>query len=222
MRYNLKKPKNAYWFSSANPRTTWTGDAAEVRASRVFNATITPGGYGSQKWQAERAVADREEGYDYPVIRYAEVLLNYAEAVYEKNGNISDGDLDKSLNLVRNRVNRTMPRLSNTLVNANGLDMQTEIRRERNIELFLEGFRLDDLKRWNIAKQELTKPLIGIKWTGTQFQTEWPSPPAPRNSNGFLIVDNAANRKFSDRNYLIPIPTEQIQLNPQLGPNQGW
>jgi hypothetical protein len=44
--------------------------------------------------------------------RYAEVLLNYAEAVYERNGSISDLDLNRSLNLVRNRVNKTMPNLA--------------------------------------------------------------------------------------------------------------
>lgn len=76
------------------------------------------------------------------IIRYAEVLLNYAEAVFERDNEISDADLAKSLNLVRKRVNPEMPDLTNGFVLSNGLDMRTEIRRERTVELFDECFRL--------------------------------------------------------------------------------
>lgn len=84
--------------------------------------------------------------YDLHVIRYAEVLLIYAEAVFERNGSIADADLNKSVNIIRNRAG--IPALTNDLVQANDLDMRTEIRRERTIELALEGFRYDDLRRW--------------------------------------------------------------------------
>ena len=99
----------------------------------------------------EREGADYYESMDFPIIRYAEVLLNFAEAIYELNDKISDSDLDKSLNLVRLRVNPTMPKLSNSFVTSNGLSMREEIRRERTVELYLEGFRIDDLKRWKTA-----------------------------------------------------------------------
>ena len=69
--------------------------------------------YINYKWATERKVDDNNEGYDYPVIRYAEVLLNYAEAMYEKDGSISDADLDISLNVVRARSNPEMTKLSN-------------------------------------------------------------------------------------------------------------
>lgn len=223
MRYTLKVPGRTYWYSGGNARVNWTGDATD-RAAGVRAVPNGGSGYGSQKWVAERAFPDNEEGYDYPVIRYAEVLLNYAEAMYERSGNISNTDLDRSLNLVRNRVNRTMPKLSNALVSANGLDMREEIRRERNVELFLEGFRLDDLKRWNIAEQELRKPLVGIRWrAGTDYATAWPTAASlPKDANGSIIVDAAGNRQFGSRNYLIPLPTEQLQRNPQLQQNTGW
>ncbi|NID13457.1 RagB/SusD family nutrient uptake outer membrane protein [Fibrivirga algicola] len=223
MKYTLKVPGGYYWFGINNPRVDWTSGAADratANASPFKPYANGVSGYGHQKWVSERAVADNEEAYDYPVIRYAEVLLNYAEAVYERNGTISDVDLDKSLNLVRLRVNKTMPKLSNAFAQANGLDMRTEIRRERNVELFYEGFRVDDLKRW-AAIDELKKPLIGIKWTGTEYQTLWPSQASTaKDANGNIIVD--ANRSFSDKNYLLPIPTQQIQLNPQLSQNPGW
>ncbi|QDK81036.1 RagB/SusD family nutrient uptake outer membrane protein [Spirosoma sp. KCTC 42546] len=223
MQYSLKQANGYYWFGINNPRVDWTGGAADkatANASPFKPYANTLSGYANQKWISERAVADNEEAYDYPVIRYAEVLLNYAEAVFERNGTISDADLDKSLNLVRQRVNKKMPKLSTAFAEANGLDMRTEIRRERNVELFYEGFRVDDLKRW-AAADVLKQPLVGVKWTGTEFQSLWPSQSSTaKDADGNIIVDGS--RSFTDKNYLIPIPTQQIQLNPQLTQNPGW
>jgi hypothetical protein len=163
---------------------------------------------------------DNEEGYDYPVIRYAEVLLNYAEAFFERNGSITDADLDRSLNLVRNRVNKTMPKLSNTFVTANGLDMRTEIRRERNVELYFEGFRVDDVKRWKTAETEMPMDIQGITWTGTAWATKWTGI-SSKIVNGVYRLETG--RTWAEKNYLLPIPTQQIQLNPNLAPNNpGW
>lgn len=221
MRYTLMTPRKAFW-RNTKPRVTWLSDAADL-ASANYTSLIPNfnSGYQNQKWAAERAVADRSESYDFPVIRYAEVLLTYAEAVYERDGAISDADLDISLNLVRQRINTTMPKLSNALVSGNGLDMRTEIRRERSIELYLEGFRLDDLKRWKTAETEMPMDLLGIKWTGTEFQTTWTGAAAtPKNSDGALILENG--RKWAERNYLLPLPTDQLLLNPNLKQNPGW
>jgi hypothetical protein len=226
MRYNLTMDKRFHW-DNENPgaRTTWLSDAADIASSRgVHNATINISGYGNQKWAMERRGNDNEEGYDYPVIRLAEVYLNYAEAVYERNGSITDADLDKSLNMTRQRVNKTMPRLSNAFVAANGLNMQTEIRRERNIELYLEGFRIDDLKRWKTAETEMPMNLLGIRWRGTEFETRWKlangNAPLPLDAAGNLIMESG--RKWEQKNYLLPIPTQQIQLNGNLSQNQDW
>ena len=167
--------------------------------------------------------------------------MNYAEAVYERNGVISDADLDKSLNLVRLRANKTMPKLSNAFAATNGLDLRTEIRRERFTELYYENFRFDDIKRWHSAGTDLVTNVggsaygnavgfvspwpVSIRFTGTQAQLG-PSQLAPvptnaKDANGNLILDNTA-RTFSERNYLYPIPTQQITLNPALIQNPGW
>lgn len=225
MRYNMMVAGQYYWSGNANWREDYLGDATERANSnggafKPYNNSLT--GYHNQKWAVEKNDYDNEEAMDYPVIRYAEVLLNYAEAVFERNGSISNADLDKSLNIVRLRVNKDngMPGLSNELVGANGLDMRTEIRRERTIELYLEGFRVDDLKRWHDLAS-FQKPLLGITWTGTQFQTTWPTQSTiPKDANGNLIVDNIRN--FSEKDFLWPIPTQQLQLNPALGQNPGW
>ena len=224
MRYYMCIPRNRYWQNAVNYRIDWKGGAQDLANARPphdpWNNSIS--GYENQQWSAERQVPNHQEGYDYPVIRLAEVYLNYAEAVYERNGAISDADLDRSLNLVRNRVNTSMPKLSNALVTANSLNMQEEIRRERAVELQGEGFRMDDLKRWHIAHIELNKPVLGIKYTGTEYATQYPTLGKPLDADGFVIADPVSERKFTEKNYLLPIPSKEIQINAKLDQNPGW
>ncbi|MDF9798910.1 hypothetical protein OKW21_004173 [Catalinimonas alkaloidigena] len=114
---------------------------------------------------------------DIPVFRYAEVLLNYAEAKAEL-GTLTQDDLDLSLNLLRARVD--MPFLNLADANNNPdpylMDMYThlsgkntgvllEIIRERGIELVMEGFRWDDLLRWKEGKL-LTRQFYGMYFPG--------------------------------------------------------
>ena len=220
MRYTLARPHDTFW-SNENPRVTWSGDEADLASASIKDFKPGSGsGYANQKWSTERKVNTNYEGYDYPIIRYAEVLLNYAEALFERDDAISDQDLDISLNLVRLRVNSSMPKLSNDLVSVNGLNMRTEIRRERTIELYNEGFRIDDLKRWKTAETEMPMDFIGIKWEGTEFQTVYSNPGYSRNAEGCLIIENG--RKWAEKNYLYPIPADQKRLNPNLGQNPGW
>jgi hypothetical protein len=216
MQYTLLVPGSRYFNNvSTNCRIAW--DATDISRGILYNPTSNSC-YNNQKWASERLVADNYEGYDYPIIRLAEVLLNYAEAVYERDDAITDADLDLSLNKVRNRVNKTMPKLSNALVNINGLSMREEIRRERTIELYLEGFRIDDLKRWKKAETEMPKDLLGIKWQGTEYQTAIFS--FPKDAEGCIIIESG--RSWLDKNYLYPLPIDQLQLNPKLGQNPGW
>ena len=206
-----------YWNNDSKWRTSWND--ADVDNSLKGNARSNSG-YQNQKWGVEREVADYYESMDYPVIRYAEVLLNYAEAVYELNENISDNDLDKSLNLVRRRINQNMPKLSNNFCATNGLNMREEIRRERTVELFLEGFRIDDLKRWKTAETEMPQDQLGVKITGTWFEANWAAQARPLNSDGCIVMYNG--RTWAQKNYLYPLPQDQRQLNKNLTQNPGW
>ena len=117
---------------------------------------------------------------DPPVYRYAEVLLNYAEAKAEL-GTLTQDDIDISINEIRKRVG--MPDLSMDNANANpdrylsseetGYSNVTgdnkgvilEIRRERAIELSQEGFRFDDLVRWK-AGSCIDQELYGMYFPG--------------------------------------------------------
>jgi len=162
------------------------------------------------------------------------VLLINAEATFERNGTISDADLDKSINLLRTRA--TMPtKLTNAFVSANGLDMRTEIRRERSIELALEGFRYDDLRRWKTAETELSQDIKGIKIVGSTWtdpilisgvnknpykKSSWQS---KTDASGFIVVESGTGRTFDpNKHYLRPLPTKEILLNPKLEQNPNW
>jgi hypothetical protein len=156
------------------------------------------------------------------LIRYAEVLLILAEAKYELNGTITDADLNSTINLLRARVGFT-PKLTNAFVTANGLDMREEIRRERTVELALEGFRYDDLVRWKTAETVLPKELLGAKfiateWVGTN-QTS-----LNLNADKILITETATNRHFlANRDYLYPVPLNEIALSGgNVKQNPNW
>lgn len=194
-------------------------------------------GYTIYKFLSEDPVANESPGlgykFDRHIIRYGEILLIYAEASFERQGMISDDDLDKSINLLRQRAG--MPALTNAFVNNNGLDMRTKIRRERTTELALEGFRYDDLRRWKTAEIEMPQAIKGIKIVGTP----WSQPiivegydrnpytdPAWQNNtdeNGFIMVERASSRSFDpNKHYLLPLPTREILINPNLQQNPGW
>ncbi len=162
---------------------------------------------------------------DYIAIRYAEILLNYAEAVYELNNSISDADLDKSINLLRKRAtnndNSKLPLLTNAFVTANGLDMRTEIRRERSVELAYEGFRYWDLIRWKTAETELPKPILERKYFSNVDYGGSTKPPL---QDGYVLMQSADKRKFNaQKDYLWPLPSGQIGLSKgTLTQNSGW
>jgi starch-binding outer membrane protein, SusD/RagB family len=212
-------------FNPVNKVANWPD-----KPQRNFNT-----GYILYKYMSEDPIANNSgrmgDGsmfeFDRHLIRYAEVLLIFAEALYEKNGVITDNDLDLSINKLRTRVN--MPRLTNAFVTANSLDMRTELRRERTVELALEGFRYDDIRRWKTAETELPQDVKGIKIVGTEWATRAPYSDASFQSrvdaNGFLIAEKG--RKFDPaKDYLQPLPTKEVAFyianGKKLDQNPNW
>lgn len=213
-------------FKDRDPRMDATffkkGDAY-IGTQPVFNVpslSFQRTGYANRRyanivdWQNSRSYIDRT------LIRYAEVLLNYAEATYELNEAISDTDLDMSINLLRERASVNIPKLTNSLVSANQLNMREEIRRERRVELALEGFRYWDLIRWKTAEIELPKTVLGNYF----FEDEYGNTVIPEVTNdNVIILQKSDTRNFNpNKDYLWPIPTDQISLNPNLEQNPGW
>jgi hypothetical protein len=188
------------------------------------NATRT--GYMLRKFLGETIEATQFQGYyDFKEFRYAEVLLILAEALYERDGQISDADLDRTINQLRDRVN--MPPLTNAHVATYGLNMLEEIRRERTVELAFEGFRRLDLRRWKTAEDVMPAAIRGVKFVGTEYEQRYPDleigTDIQVDANGFIVAEPASSRQFLPKHYLDPLPLQQIQLSRgTLGQNAGW
>ncbi|MDR0537253.1 MAG: RagB/SusD family nutrient uptake outer membrane protein [Tannerellaceae bacterium] len=183
--------------------------------------------------------------------RFGETLLIYAEAKAELD-NITQADLDKSINKLRDRVN--MPHLTISVARDPNFEFASlppiiqEIRRERKVELACEGFRVNDIMRWAAAGELIVGKIpVGAKkaqWIGFKFEDYLPeaTPDIERqgkfeerlsalevDGKGYIkVFKNTLNGgtqgfKFNlNRDYLLPIPTNQLTLNPKLKQNPGW
>ena len=224
-----------------------------------FAATMT--GYQLCKFLSDETQDGDGASYqDVAFIRYAEVLLNYAEAKAEL-GIITQDDIDRTIRLIRSRV--SMPNLDMTSANQSpdavlaalypnvsgscqGIIL--EIRRERRIELVMEGFRWDDLVRWKAGK--LLEPhFIGMYFPSLgEFDLDGDGAPdlmlytgtAPSTTaaqsveiggvlqltegdHGNLIGFKDNTKQFDEsRDYLYPLPTGDLLLNENLVQNPNW
>src|SRR2546430_6465620 len=153
--------------------------------------------------------------------RYAEVLLNYAEASIELN---ELGDALNALNQIRRRAG--MPDL------VAGPDLRDEYRNERRIEMAFEEHRFFDVRRWIIAPQVLSKPATGINisltganrldrstWTNYRYQVDTVQQRAWSNK---ACVLGPGNDFTSVCMYYMPIPRDELNRNPLLKQNPGY
>jgi len=224
-------------FQDRDPRMemTFIVPGSQIFADGGVWATVYPGftgtnatqtGYMLRKYLDETIEATQFQGsYDFKEFRYGEVLLILAEALYERDGSISDADLDRTINQLRARVN--MPSLTNAHVTTNNLNMLEEIRRERTVELAFEGFRRDDLRRWKEAETLLPVTIGGVKFEGSEFETQYPDLQIGVDiivdANGFIVTEPGSARQFLPKHYLDPLPLQQIQLSHgTLEQNPGW
>jgi starch-binding outer membrane protein, SusD/RagB family len=184
---------------------------------------------------------DGTESANWPIIRLAEVYLMYAEALVELNGTITDAQLNASINILRGRAG--VAPLTNGLATANGLDMKAEVRRERTVELYREGKRFDDLKRWGLLETALNPSRLGmVVGDGTIYTTDFktitgtattaykPSSyvygeeavQTPAGTLNCVVVDSYKNHSVQKKHYLTPISQQQLNLNPNLKQNPGY
>lgn len=149
-------------------------------------------GYCFRKMVALEPYDEYNSPADYPVIRYAEVLLTFAEAHLQNSG--WDAQVTGALNLLRDRCG--MPNVPASLSKEEGINF---IRNERRIELAAEGHRFDDIRRYgsDYCKQVMNGPSY-----------------AP---NGYQVI----NKVWDDRLLLMPIPQGSIDLNPLLKNDQN-
>lgn len=211
------------YFENRDPRMAHTifkkGDPYNQDATfTIPSLTYHVTGFVSRKYLDPKELGTNNRTFiDRVLIRYAEVLLIYAEATYELNGSISDADLNQSINLLRERVG--MPKLTNEFVDKNGLDMREEIRRERRIELAVEGFRYWDIIRWKTAEQVLPVAVLGSYYFEDGFGTGEPN----LTDDNYILVQKGSTRTFDpQKDYLWPFPVEELALNTNLVQNPGW
>lgn len=156
---------------------------------------------------------------DIHLMRYAEVLLNWIEAKQMRGDNISQIDIDNSINLLRKRIGA--PEMKLDILSFYGLDLLTEIRRERRMELALEGERYFDILRWKQGDL-LAKDVVGIKKSNVHGEeTEFAAHFLTDEDGNIILMQG---RSFDNpKNYLWPVPFFQVGLNPKLLPNNvGW
>lgn len=219
--------------------TVWVpGDVLSARTGQVFekpgvdkvSSMLNPTGFQLKKCSNPNSTGAGANGggnseTGYILFRYGEVLLNYAEALVELKGDVAYN----ALNQLRARAGMpdfvVHPQSSDPNVVDYGYPISNElyeIRRERRVELAIEGFREDDYKRW--AAHKLLK---GKRPKGYPFdQSEFPSYHPLLDGNG--LIDYFQNflpdgYQFKEnRDYLSSIPAEELNLNPNLTQNPGW
>lgn len=137
------------------------------------------------------------------LIRYADVLLMYAEAKIELN-EIDDSVYD-AINQVRTRPTVEMPAIT---TGKSQSEMREIVQRERKVELAWEGLHLFDMNRWQQGELK-TQQVLGIRYKNDAG--EW------------VIVNNNLTRNFRpDRDYLWPIPQNEIEVNENIGQNPNY
>ena len=189
------------------------------------DATAT--GYYNQKYldpSIDPQSTGWDMGKDWHVIRYAEVLLTYAEAKNEISG--LDASAFDAVNQVRRRVG--MPDLQNTDASKPTYcgtqdALRQRIRNEWRVEFAMEGGKRQwDIRRWGIAKEVMNAPFLGMKYKMVN------DPNADPNDDGKICIlyqgENIklTGSKYEDHNFLYPIPQEEIDLNKALTQNPGY
>lgn len=189
------------------------------------DATAT--GYYQQKWlDPEKGphVVSWDGSRDWNVIRYAEVLLTYAEAKNELAA-LDDAAFD-AVNQVRARVGMPLLQKTNAALPtycATQDDLRQRIRNEWRVEFALESSKRKwDIRRWGIAKEVLNAPFNGLSYKLVD------SADAKEGDGGKICIlyegepIKLAGSSYSDHNYIFPVPQEELDLNENLGQNPGY
>lgn len=177
------------------------------------------------QWNANQSTLDLF------IFRYAEILLNEAEAKAEL-GQCTQAVLDNTINKLRDRVGMAHMTIAGLVKDPKSdfpaLPVLTdEIRRERRVELAADGFRFDDIMRWK-AGELIQNPetILGMKLTPAvraQYPPSQVSSVQVDANNYIRLYTSITSRLWKDKMYLYPIPTQELTLNPNLLPqNPGW
>ena len=191
------------------PGAAWDGGVFDSRpaplstkpeAFNLGNENVSTTGLNIRKYIDLTDKTDRGNGgIDFMLMRYADVLLMYAEAKIDL-GQAADPTVVAAMNLVRARAG--MP--------AYAAVTQADVRYERRVELAFEGLRLFDIRRWKIAAAVMPIPQVtGIDYIDVNGVKQTMGQPASK-------------RVFAARNYLWAVPQSERDLNPNLSQSPGY
>lgn len=217
--------------SGYNPATPYSNRDSRLKYSVFLDGDILPGG-NVFKPQPNSGTADaigstyiasttgfnikkyiladdfanpNNSGINIILLRYAEILLTYAEAKIELGQ--ADASVLAAINTVRNgRTDVKQPSVTITSQS----ELREIVRRERTVELAFEGQHLFDIRRWKTAEKVIPGPVYGITY---------------KDASGALVTVQvvAVNKVFDvNRHYLWPVPQKERDLNPSLTQNPGW
>lgn len=193
---------NSYWLNQVNNSNIITNFFYNGNSGRSQSTSdVSPTGYSVRK-----NVAANGNSRGIVLLRLANIYLDYVEALNESNP--SSPDILKYLNLIRERAG--VPQYgSGTLPAPTGQSaMREAIRKERRVELAFENVRYFDTRRWKIAEQTDAGPFYGMDMT--------------KSDNSFYIKTQLETRVFRKRDYLFPIPNDEVLRDPNLVQNPGW
>jgi hypothetical protein len=189
---------------------TWGNGVINVvrgqRDNPIGNANATPTGYYARKYIPENILSAVHSGTSYRnwiIIRYSEILLNYAEAMNELSG--PSAEVYNCLNQIRHRAGINGNVEDRSDLTASKENMRNFIRKERTVELAFEDHRAWDVRRWNVAVEALARPIYGIDVA----------------SSGTYTRKVAQSREFEEKMYLYPIPETEVWKT-NIENNPGW
>lgn len=158
-------------------------------------------GYMMKKFIDEQDRATGNGSLDYPLYRYAEVLLDYVECLIE-TGNWQDPEVERYINMIRKRAG--MPDMDKRVYNTQE-KVRELYRRERRVELSFEGKRYDDIRRWGIGAETMNGLIYGA-WN-------------PK-ANAFVTIEN---RTCTFPKYdSWPLPQTEVTSNQNIKQPTGW
>lgn len=201
-RYQWENPNGTVQTIYIKPGSAPAGQAAN-EYSPAGQGTAT-GYYWRKYWDPNSTAPGFSSGLNLYLIRWAEVLLMYAEAKHAL-GQMNQDVWDRTIRLIRQRAGFTEPGALNYPGNT---DMTEIIRNERRSEFAMEGMRIDDIRRWRIAEEVMNGWAHGAKYGD------------PSTDNGYLRVQL---RQFDpNKHYLWPVPPSERALNKNLTQNNGY
>jgi hypothetical protein len=214
-------------YVNRDPRLGWTvffnGTMWQRRPVETFeggkdkpnaiNTTQTRTGYYLRKFLGDfgNATAYSNQSHNFPLFRYAEIILNYAEALNEMG---RTEDAVTQIGLLRKRAGITAgsPARYGIKTSITQEEMRTLIQNERRIELAFEEHRFYDIRRWKIAPQVLQGNMTGVTITKDPVG----------GTLTYTYNKPVEAMSFNNRLYYMPLPYDEVLKNPNLVQNEGW